>query len=134
MPRNLINQALRPRPNSQHRQTPWINLRPARILNHLSRKTHVQSLPPQFRQLLLALDLDGNLGLAALLPALEQLRLWTVGVGAHEGLVAGEGGVGALGGDFACRWMVFELVLVLFFSSWLVFEWMEKTDVWHIYI
>lgn len=102
MPRHLVHDALRARPDPQDGETPRINLRPARILNHLSREAHVQSLPPQLLQLLLALDLNGNLGLAALLPPPEQFALGTVGVGAHEGLVASEGGMGALRGDFAC--------------------------------
>lgn len=102
MPCNLIYHTLWRRSNSQNCQTSRVNLRPASILNHLSGETHIESLPPEIHQLGFALDLHGNLGLAALLPAGKEFTLKAVGGCADEGLVAGEGGVGALGGDFAC--------------------------------
>lgn len=71
--RNLVHQALRGRSDSQHRHAARLNLRPAGVLNHLGREPHCAGLAPQLQHLGLALDLDGDLGLAEALPAGEQL-------------------------------------------------------------
>lgn len=100
--RNLVHQALRRRSNAQHRHAASLDLRPARVLDHLGREPHCASLASQLQHFGLALDLNGDLGLAEALPAGEQLAFGGCRVGAGKGLVAGERGVRALSSDFAC--------------------------------
>ncbi|RBQ94038.1 hypothetical protein VDGD_20334 [Verticillium dahliae] len=105
MPGNLIHQALRRRTDTKHRQAASLNLRAASIGNDLGRDPLSARRGPQLLQLVLTLNLDGDFGLAEALPAVEQTGLGggraVLGGGAGEHLVAGEGGVGALGGHFA---------------------------------
>ena len=98
---NLVHEALGRRANTQHRGASSLNLRPARVLDILGRDARSASLAPQLHQLVLALDLHRNLGLAVLFPAGEDLGVGGVGVCiSREGLEASEGSVGALGSDF----------------------------------
>ena len=104
MTRNLVHNAFGCRSDAQHRHAPSLDLRPARVLDDLGRDAEALRLGHEHQQLLLALDLDGDLGLSAALPLLQQLGLGRVRValrGPEEGLVAGEGGVRALGGNLA---------------------------------
>lgn len=105
MTSNLINQALRRGANAQHSPRPRGNLRTASILNHLSSDAQAARLGHQLQHLILGLGLHGDLGLAVALPLAEQAggqRHWLELGGGEEALVAGEGGVGALGCDFTC--------------------------------
>ena len=99
---NLVHEALWRRANTQHRSASSLNLRPARILDILGRDTRRASLASQLHQLVLALDLHCNLGLAVLFPAGEDLGVGGVGVCiSREGLETSEGSVGTLRGDLA---------------------------------
>jgi hypothetical protein len=99
-PRNPINHALRRRPNTQHRQTTSINLRPARISDDLSRNPQTPRHAHKLRHIILALDLHGNLRLPTPLPALQDpglSRLRVLLCGLEESLVACQRRVAALG-------------------------------------
>jgi hypothetical protein len=99
---DLVDKAARSRSNAQHRHATRLDLCSASILDHLSSEAQRSCLASKLENLVLALDLHSDLGLAEALPSLEDLGLGGVGGGADEGLVACEGGVGALSSDFAC--------------------------------
>lgn len=101
MPRNLIHHTLWRRPNAQHGHAAGLDLRAAGILDRLGRDPQSARPALQLQQLLLRLHLYGDLGLPEPLPAREDAALRRGWRGLSQGLVAGEGGVGGLGGDFA---------------------------------
>lgn len=105
MPSDLIHYTLRRRPHAQHRQAARVDLRPARILDHLGRDAQAPRLAQQLFDLVEALGLHGNLGLAEALPSREKLGGGARGAGfargAGEVLVASKSRVGTLGCDFA---------------------------------
>lgn len=100
--RDLVHGALWRRADAEDCHAPRLDLGAAGVLDDLCDEAGGARLAAQVENLVLALDLQGNLGLAVLLPAGEDLAQGRVGGGAGECLKAGEGGVGALGGDFAC--------------------------------
>ena len=85
-PRNLINHALRRRPNPQHRVAPTRDLRASRVGNDLRYQPQAERRSLQCRQLILALHLQRDLGLALPLPAPEDRGFRVV---LQEVLVAG---------------------------------------------
>lgn len=98
MPSHTIHHALRPQ-DPQHRPAPARDLRAPGVLDDAGAEPQGQRLRLQQQHLLLGLDLQRDLGLAAALPAAEDGRVGGLG---QVVFVAGEGGVGALCGDFAC--------------------------------
>lgn len=98
MTRHPIHNALGSQ-DPQHRPAPTGDLRPPGIRYHARAEAQTDGLRIQHLHLLLGLDLQRDLGLALRLPATEQRRVGRV---RREVLVARQGGVGALGGDFAC--------------------------------
>jgi hypothetical protein len=83
--RNLIHDTLRCRSNTQYRRAPRSDLRPPCIVYDLSYDAQTHGLSMQQLQLLLALHLQGDLGLALSLPATKY-----GGASLEECLVAGE--------------------------------------------
>lgn len=108
MSSDFVDNALGRRADTQHRQTAGVNLGSSSILDHLGRDAQAARLLHQLLDLVEALGLHGDLGLAEALPACEEPGGVAVGSGlaglVGEGLVAGEGRVGALGGDFTWLW------------------------------
>ena len=102
MTRDGVDGTLGPRADTQDGHAAGLDLRPARIVYDLGGEPRVARPAAQLEHLVLRLGLDGDLGLAVLFPAREDGAQGRVGGGAGQGLVAGEGGVGALRGDFAC--------------------------------
>ena len=70
MSRHLINNALRTQ-HTQHRATPTRNLRPARVLNDTRTQPKTDGLRLHQQHFVFGLTLQGDLGLSAALPALE---------------------------------------------------------------
>lgn len=99
MPGHTINNALGSQ-DTQHCPAPTGNLCPARILNNTRAKAQAHSLRLESQQLILALNLQRNLGLATILPLAQDLA---VGRMCEEVFVAGESRMGSLSGDFAWR-------------------------------
>lgn len=85
MSTNLIHYTLRRRSNPQHRRTSGRDLRPAGIPHDLCTYTHTDRLRLQHLELILALDLYGDLCLSETFPVFDNDR-----GGKCEGLVAGE--------------------------------------------
>ena len=107
-PGNSIDQTLRRGPDAQHGAAAGRDLRAPGVGDHLGRHPEAARLAHQLEQLVLALDLHRDLGLPGALPLPQDLGL--AGLrgelgGAEEGLVACEGCVRGLGGNFA--WFVF---------------------------
>lgn len=99
---DLVDEAFGRGADAQDRHAARLNLGAAGVLDDLGDEAQAPGLAAQLEHLVLALELHRNLGLAVLFPAGQQPARGRVGVGvAGEGLVAGEGGVGALRGDFA---------------------------------
>lgn len=101
MTSDLINQALRRRTDTEDRHASGLNLCPPSVLDDLSCESYILSLAAQLEQVVLGLDLHGNLSLAILLPPAENAALGRVGGTAGDGLVTGEGCVGALRSNLA---------------------------------
>lgn len=106
---DLVDEATRSRSNAQHRHAACLDLCAASILDHLGSETQRSCLALELENFGLTFDLNSDLGLSKTLPSLEDLSLRGIGGSADEGLVACEGGVGALSSDFACEraWLVF---------------------------
>lgn len=71
VPRDLVDLALRGRSHAKHRRRPTRNLRAAGVVDDSRAEAQTDGLRLQEQQVLLALHLDGNLGLPERLPALE---------------------------------------------------------------
>ena len=99
MARHAVHDALGPQ-NAQHRRTATGNLCPARVLDGSRAKPQADRLRLQEQQLILRLNLQGDLGLTAAFPPAQDGRVGRV---REEVFVAGERGMGALGGDFSCK-------------------------------
>lgn len=103
--RDPVHHALGRRPHAQHGQAARVDLGAPGVLDGLGGDAEGEGLGEQLLQLVERLDLHGDLGLAEALPAAEQAGGGGGGAGlargAAEGLVAGQGGVGALGCDLA---------------------------------
>lgn len=74
MSRYLINHALGRRAHAQHRRAPTRNLRSPRIVHDVRTNTQTDRLRLQHQQVVLALDLQRDFGLAVALPAAEDGR------------------------------------------------------------
>lgn len=95
--RHAVDHTLRSQ-NSKHRPASTGDLCPARIGDDPGAETQADSLCLQGLHFLLRLGLERNLSLSLRFPAAQHRRVRRV---RSEVLVAGEGGVGALSGDFA---------------------------------
>ncbi len=104
--RDLVDHTLGRRADAEHCQAPGFDLGPTGVGDHLGGDAEALRHTHERQDLVLSLDLHRDLGLAEPFPAAEELRLGGLGValgGAQERLVAGEGGVAALGCDLAWR-------------------------------
>lgn len=75
MPRDLVDNAPGRRPDTKYGHAPSLDLRPSRVLDHLGGDAHVPRRATQLEEVVLRLDLHGDLGLAVPLPAGEGLAL-----------------------------------------------------------
>lgn len=99
MSRNTINHTLRPQ-HPKNSPAPARDLGPSSVGDHLRAETQADRLRLQQLHLLFGLCLERDLGLPLSFPAAEHAGGGGV---SREVLVAGEGCVGALGGDFTWR-------------------------------
>jgi len=96
---DLVNLAPGCGSNAQDRRRTTGNLRATCIMDDLGTETQANSLCLQHEHVVLAVNLEGNLGLAKSLPALQDWVRW---ICANKCLVTCERGVSALRSDLAC--------------------------------